>query len=107
MTDLPGDPMLDMMAAASANLYLLEQIKILEDRLVKQATDLVTALSDLSSELRRQGDDIDESTADYCAGFRDGRHGAAAQLDALSAGPVMQAALDAMDSRTADSGDNS
>jgi hypothetical protein len=76
---------------------LLGHIEALEEAQVKQATDLVKALSNLSAAMRQWGRDIDndDRREGYMACARD----AATRIDELSTGPVMQAALDALDAR--------
>jgi len=83
---------------SAAWLALQHRIEALEEAQVKQATDLVKALSDLSAELRRSAGP--GTTSEYAVGFRDGYYSAASCIDALSTGPVMQQALDALDART-------
>jgi len=83
----------------------LDHIEALEEAQVKQATDLVKALSYLSAAMRSCA--ANAATAEGRAedpSHYEGRtvayHDAAAMVDALSTGPVMQAALAALDART-------
>jgi hypothetical protein len=79
-------------------LALQHRIEALEEAQVKQATDLVKALSDLSAELRQWGRDIDND--DRRQGYMACAREAAIRIDELNTGLVMQATLDALDART-------
>jgi hypothetical protein len=78
----------------------LEHVEALEEAQVKLTTDLVKALSDLSAALRAQARQEDPMRDDYAHGVHDAFHRAADMVNQLSTGPVMQAALDALDART-------
>jgi hypothetical protein len=82
----------------------LEHVEALEEAQVKLTTDLVKALADLSAELRAKGKDCGfgkgNDVVEYYDGKAGGYYDAAAMVDALSTGPVMQATLDALDART-------
>jgi len=84
---------------SAAWLALQHRIEVLEEAQVNQVMDLVKALSDLSAALRREGQTEHGMADDYAIGFRDGYYSAAVRIDALSTGPVMQQALDAVDAR--------
>lgn len=85
---------------------LLDRIEALEGAQVKLATDLVKALSDLSAAMRscaanaETADAANVEDALYYKGKTVAYHDAAFMVDALSTGPVMQAALDAMAAKT-------
>ena len=82
----------------------LQRITALEEARVKQATDLVKALSDLSAVMRSCAANAETAEgraedASYYEGKFTAYRDAAAMVDELSTGPVMQVALAALDAR--------